>query len=80
MSRLSIGGIERVAGWMNSEQLIDFSETFLLLTPDQVASQSGPSLANTMISQEESYSKHESTFTEILLPSHYVLNMNWPSQ
>lgn len=58
MSWFDVGGMERVVGQMNPEQLIEIFGAPLLLTLDQVAGQSGSSSAKNMTFQQGNDQKY----------------------
>lgn len=80
MSWLGVGGMDRVVGRMNSEQLLGILERCLVPTLDQVACQV-PSLDKTdIIFQQDNDRKHTSKLTKEWLASREIQTMIWPSQ
>ena len=79
MSCFILGGMERVFSQINSGKLINIFKISLLPTLDQVAGQSGPSSANTVIIQLGNDPKRKFTRTKSWLSRKGKVSINWPS-
>ncbi|KAI1008097.1 hypothetical protein K3495_g144 [Podosphaera aphanis] len=75
-----VGGMSRVVGRMNSEQLMSILETCLLPTLDQIATQPDSFAASDLIFQQDNDPKHTSAVTKNWLASKRISTMGWPSQ
>ncbi|KAI1007378.1 hypothetical protein K3495_g852 [Podosphaera aphanis] len=80
MSWFGVGGMSRVVGRMNSEQLISILETCLLPILDQIATQPDSFAASDLIFQQDNDPKHTSAVTKNWLASKRISTMGWPSQ
>lgn len=80
MSWFGVGRMSRVAGRMDSEQLLSILETSLLPTLDQIASQPDSFATTDIIFQRDNNPKHNSAITKNWLASKRISTMVWPSQ
>ncbi|KAI1001241.1 hypothetical protein K3495_g6959 [Podosphaera aphanis] len=80
ISWFGVGGMSRVVGRMNSEQLMSLLETCLLPTLDQIATQPDSFAASDLIFQQDNDPKNTSAVTKNWLASKRISTMGWPSQ
>ncbi|KAI1006966.1 hypothetical protein K3495_g1256 [Podosphaera aphanis] len=80
MSWFGAGGMSRVVGRMNSEQLIGFLNTFLVPTVDEIASKLFFNARNNVVFQQDNDAKHTSRATKNWLATTGINTMKWPSK
>lgn len=80
MSWFGAGGMSRVVGRMNSEQLIGILNTCLVPTVDEIASKLFSNARNNVVLQQDNDPKHTSRATKNWLATTGINTMKWPSQ
>ena len=80
MSWFGAGGMSRVVGRMNSEQLIGILNTCLVPTVDKIASKLFSNARNNVVFQQDNETEHTSKTTKNWLATTGINTMKWPSQ
>ncbi|KAI0997422.1 hypothetical protein K3495_g10765 [Podosphaera aphanis] len=80
MSWLGAGGMNRMVGRMNSEQLIGILNTFLVPTVDEIASKLFFNARNNVVFQQDNDAKHTSRATKNWLATTGINTMKRPSK
>ncbi|KAI1000163.1 hypothetical protein K3495_g8035 [Podosphaera aphanis] len=80
MSGFGAGGVSRVVGRMNSEQVIGILNTFLVPAVDEIASKLFSNARNNFVFQQDNDAKHTSRAIKNWLATTGINTMKWPSQ